>query len=87
MPKSASVTLTVSEKGNLSVTVQDGSGNAISNATVELSGATSASGTTNSSGVAEFNLIPIGDYTITAVKDTASEYLEGQTTISSGDFA
>lgn len=87
MPKSASVTLTVTEKGNLTVTVQDGSGSAISNATVELSGASSENGTTDSSGIVEFTHIPIGDYTITAVKDTADTYLEGQTSISSGDFS
>lgn len=83
MTKTANVSLTMEEQGNLTVTVSDQSGSAVGSASVTISGPSSDSGTTDSSGQVVFDPVDIGDYNVTVTKDG---YFEVTATVSSGDF-
>ena len=55
-------------EGSLTVNVTNAAGNGVSGATVTLSGAGTASGTTDSTGCAKWGLLPAGTYTVTVSK-------------------
>lgn len=84
----ASVTLTLTKKqaeeGDIVASVEDGSGNPLGDATVEISGATSGTATTDSTGTATFTSVPIGSYTVSANK---TGYNSDSASISSSDFS
>lgn len=84
MVKTTSVSLTLEEKGKMTVTVEDPGGNALSGVSVTLSGTQSQSGETGSNGKVIFDGIQIGDYTVEASKDG---YFAASTQVSAGDFS
>lgn len=84
MTKEATVSVTLEEEGKMTVTVTDGNGNAISDATVELSGTQSETGTTDDNGDAVFQPIQIGDYDVSITKEG---YFSETKSVSSGDFS
>lgn len=83
MTVEANVTLTLEEQGKLTVTVQDGTGGAISGATVSISGPESANGSTDDNGQVVFEPISPGDYTVEATKDG---FFDAAAQIDQGDF-
>lgn len=83
MTVEANVTLTLEEQGKLTVTVQDGTGGAISNATVSISGPESQSGSTDDNGEVVFQPISPGEYTVEASKDG---FFDAATQITESDF-
>lgn len=86
MTKTASIELTLTEQGELTVTVVDGSGDALSDADVTITGAAGSVDKTlqtDDSGVAVFDGLPIADYTVTAKK---TGYFAEEVSVGSGDF-
>lgn len=87
-PPTVEVTLTLDlgrggdEEGNIEATVDAAAGGGVEGATVEISGETSESGTTNANGFVRFEGVPTGSYEVTATKDDASD----STTISEDDW-
>lgn len=74
---------TTPTEGNIEVTVNDDSGNAIEGAAVSIQGETTEQKQTDSSGQAVFSAVPIGQYTVSAEADG---HESGSKSISSGDF-
>lgn len=84
MTQSATATITMEEEGNLVVTVLDGTGSAISGASVEISGTQSSVQETDSSGEAVFDPIQIGPYDITVSK---TGFFDASGSVAEEDFS
>lgn len=84
MTKSVQKTVTLEEKGKITIAVQNPGGSAITGVSVSISGTSSASAETDSSGQVVFDGVPIGDYTVTL---TEPGYFEQTVSISQGEFA
>lgn len=72
------------DSGNLVVTCVDDTGAAIEGATVSISGETSDSMSTDANGVAAFEGVPLGSYSVEAVK---SGYESATGSVSGSDFS
>ena len=81
--KTAETTVVLEEQGNLTVAVTDDGGDAISDASVSISGASSASAQTDESGTVVFDGLEVADYQLTV---TADGYFDAETTVAASDF-
>lgn len=86
MTQTASLTVTLSEEGELTVQVNDESGTGISSANVSIENSDASvtdSGTTDTNGQIIFSPIPIDDYTVTVTK---TGFFDETATVAAGDF-
>lgn len=83
MTKEVTKTVTLEEKGKITINVQDDGGNAVSGASVTLSGTSSDSTTTDSSGQVVFDGLPVGQYDVTISK---SGYFEKSISVAEAEF-
>lgn len=81
--KEATATLVTEEKGKITITVEDDDGNAFQGVSLALSGDSSATGSTDDTGMFTFSDLGVGSYTV-SIDD--EDYKGASTSFTEADF-